>query len=131
MWSDPIADFLTRIRNAVVMRRPEVTMPSSLMKVAIAKVLKEEGYIRDHDVVEDGKQGKLRIQLKYGPRGEQIIRSLRRESKPGSRVYRGFEELPKVLDGLGVCVVSTNLGVVSDRVCRERKVGGELLCTVY
>jgi len=131
MWSDPIADFLTRIRNAVRVRRRDVSVPSSGIKIAIAKVLQDEGYIRGYDVIEDPKQDKLRVQLKYGPRGEQILRSIRRESKTGCRLYRKVDELPKVLDGLGICIVSTNLGVVSDRICRERNVGGELLCTVY
>jgi small subunit ribosomal protein S8 len=101
------------------------------MKTAIVRVLRDEGYIAGYDVIDDGKRGILRIQLKYGSRGEQVIHAIRRESRTGRRVYRGVEELPKVLDGLGICVVSTNRGVISDRACREFNVGGELVCTVY
>ncbi len=121
---------LTRIRNAVRVRRHQVTIPSSKLKVGIARVLLEEGYIRGYDVIEDSKQGTLRIDLKYGPRGEDVIHAIRRESKAGCRVYRKVDALPRVLDGLGICVVSTPKGVLSDRQCREMKVGGELLCTV-
>lgn len=130
MWADPIADMLTRIRNGLHARKPQVSIPSSKIKVGIARVLKEEGYINDFDVIDDNKQGLLRVNLKYGPRGEEIIRELNRTSKPGCRVYRGVDDLPKVMDGLGICVVSTAQGVLSDRQCRERKVGGELLCMV-
>ena len=131
MWSDPIADMLTRVRNAVRVRPPEVLIPSSKIKVGIARVLKEEGYINGFDVIEDTHQGKLRVQLKYGDRGEDVIHQLTRESKVGCRVYRKVKDLPRVLDGLGIAIVSTSLGVLSDRTCRERGVGGELLCTVY
>ena len=131
MWSDPIADMLTRIRNAVRVRRKQVTIPSSKIKVGIARVLLEEGYISGFDVVEDTKQGILRIDLKYGPRGEEIIHRLRRESKAGCRVYRKVSNLPRVLDGLGISIVSTPKGVLSDRGCRELNVSGELLCTVH
>ncbi len=131
MWSDPIADMLTRVRNAARVRRPEVLIPSSKIKVGIARVLKEEGYINGFDVIEDTHQGKLRVQLKYGDRGEDVIHQLIRESKVGCRVYRKVTDLPKVLDGLGIAIVSTSQGVLSDRTCRERGVGGELLCTVY
>lgn len=131
MWSDPIADMLTRIRNAVRVRSKRVTVPSSKVKVGIAKVLAEEGYIQGFDVIEDTKQGLLRIDLKYGPQGEDLIHRLRRESKPGRRVYRGCAELPRVCDGLGIAIVSTSRGVMSDRQCRESGIGGELLCSVY
>jgi small subunit ribosomal protein S8 len=131
MWSDPIADMLTRIRNGLRSKKRQVKVPSSRTKVGIARVLRDEGYIADYDVVDDGKQGILRIDLKYGPRGEDVIVSLKRESKPGRRVYRRVDSVPKVLNGLGVAVVSTSEGVLSDRECRERRVGGELLCTVY
>ena len=131
MWSDPIADMLTRVRNAARVRRPEVLIPSSKIKVGIARVLKEEGYINGFDVIEDTHQGKLRVQLKYGDRGEDVIHQLIRESKVGCRVYRKVKDLPRVLDGLGIAIVSTSQGVLSDRTCRERQVGGELLCTVY
>ena len=131
MWSDPIADMLTRIRNSVRVGRRLVTIPSSKIKVGIAKVLLEEGYINGFDVVEDTRQGLLRIELKYGPRGEQVIHVLERSSKPGRRLYKKVTDLPRVLDGLGTAIVSTSQGVLSDRVCRQQNVGGELLCTVY
>ena len=130
MWSDPIADMLTRIRNAVRVRRKQVTIPSSRVKVGIAQVLRDEGYIDGFSVIEDTRQGILRIDLKYGPRGEDVIRDIQRLSKPGCRVYRGVADLPHVMDGLGIAIVSTNKGVLSDRRCREKSVGGELLCTV-
>lgn len=131
MWSDTVADMLTRIRNAVAGRKREVKMPNSQLKAGIARVLQEEGYIDGFDTIEDTKQGVLRLRLRYGPRGENIIHSLQRVSRPGCRVYRGVGGFPKVLDGLGVSIVSTNRGVLSDRRCREQSVGGEVLCTVY
>ncbi|MCP4251764.1 MAG: 30S ribosomal protein S8 [bacterium] len=131
MWSDPIADMLTRIRNAVTGRKQQVPIPASKLKVGIAKVLKDEGYINDFDVIEDGKQGILRVDLKYGPRGEDLIHSIKRESRSGRRLHRGVDDLPLVLDGLGIAIVSTSKGILSDRACREQGVGGELLCSVY
>jgi len=131
MWSDPVADMLTRIRNAVHERRPEVRIPASKLKKGVAEVLKQEGYITDCDFIDDGRQGWLRIQLKYGPRGEDLIHSIKRESRSGRRLYVGVEDIPEVLDGLGIAVISTSQGVLSDRVCRERRIGGELVCTVY
>ena len=131
MWSDPVADMLTRIRNAVRERQKQVKIPASKLKTGIAQVLKDEGYITDFDVVEDTKQGLLRVDLKYGPRGEDLIHKLQKESKAGKRVYVGVDDIPKVLDGLGIAILSTSHGVLSDRVCREKRVGGELLCTVY
>ena len=131
MWSDPIADMLTRIRNAVRVRRTQVSIPSSKVKVGIAKVLKEQGYVNDYDLIEDNKQGILRIDLKYGPRGEDLVHSLKRESKPGRRLFVGVEEVPRVQDGLGIAILSTSRGILSDQDCRERRVGGELLCSVY
>ena len=131
MWSDPVADMLTRIRNALRVKKPKVNMPSSGLKVGIATVLKEEGYIEDFDVIDDNKQGILRLHLKYTAVGEPIITALRRSSKPGRRVYKAVDELPKVLNGLGVAIFSTSKGVLSDRKCRELNVGGEMLCTVY
>ena len=131
MWSDPIADMLTRIRNGIRVRHTQVKIPSSTLKVGIAKVLKKEGYVGDYDVIEDRKQGILRIDLKYGSRGEDIIRHIQRDSRAGRRVYRKVADLPRVLDGLGIAIVSTSKGVLSDRECREQNVGGEVLCTVY
>lgn len=131
MWSDPVADMLTRIRNAVRVKADRVLMPTSNLKAAIAKVLVDEGYIRGFDETAKGKDGRLRVELKYGERGEAVIQSLRRVSKPGRRVYRGVGALPRVLNGLGIAIVSTPQGVLSDRECRRRRVGGEILCTVY
>jgi small subunit ribosomal protein S8 len=131
MWSDPIADLLTRIRNAVLTNRKEVKIPSSNLKLGIARVLKEEGYINGYDLIENDKQGVLRIDLKYGSRGERVIQQIKRVSKPGRRVYHSVDDLPRVLEGLGIVIVSTSRGVMSDRECRKQRVGGELLCTVY
>jgi small subunit ribosomal protein S8 len=131
MWSDPIADMLTRIRNAASMHKPQVVLPCSKMKTGVARVLKEEGYVNGYDVIEDTKQSLLRIDLKYGQRGEDVIHEIRRVSKPGCRVYRGVGDLPKVLNGLGIVIVSTPMGILSDRQCREKRVGGEVLCTIY
>lgn len=128
--SDPIADMLTRIRNAVRVQRQNVNVRASRICEGIANVLKAEGYIEDYALVEDGKQGLLRIYLRYGPAGEQVITEIKRVSKPGRRVYSGAEDLPRPLDGMGVAIVSTSRGVLSDRRCRQENVGGEVLCTV-
>jgi small subunit ribosomal protein S8 len=127
---DPIADMLTRIRNANRVGRRMVLVPKSKICGGIAQVLKDEGYIDEVDVVEDGKQGQLRLKLKYSMSGERVIHELDRASKPGRRVYRGVDDLPRVLNGMGIVVVSTSKGVMSDRKAREENVGGELLCTV-
>lgn len=129
--TDPVADMLTRIRNANALMRNEVSIPSTAIKINIADVLKREGFIKDFEIITRPLQNELKVTLKYGPEGEKVIRSIRRTSKPGSRVYRGYEDLPVVLSGQGVSVVSTNQGVLSDRECREKKIGGEVLCTVY
>ena len=129
---DPIADMLTRIRNAVHAGLGKVDVKRSRICLGVAQVLKDEGYITDVQTVEDNTgQGLLRVYLKYGPQGEKLIQQIDRVSKPGRRVYRGVEALPRVLNGLGICVVSTSQGVLSDRQCRARRVGGEVLCTVY
>jgi small subunit ribosomal protein S8 len=128
--SDTIADMLTRIRNAVRNKAPRVDCRNSKICQGIAGVLKDEGYINDFVVIDDGRQGILRINLRYGPHGEQIIHTIRRESKPGRRVYRGVQELPRPLAGLGISIVSTPRGVLSDRKARTEHVGGELLCTI-
>ncbi len=127
--TDPVADMLTRIRNANALMW--VTMPSTAIKINIAEVLKREGFIKGYDIVDRPLQNELKIQLKYGPEGEKVIRSISRTSKPGCRVYRGYADIPVILSGQGVAVVSTNQGVLSDRECRDKKVGGEVLCTVY
>ena len=128
--SDPIADMLTRIRNAARVRRRHVNVRASKVCAGVANVLKQEGYIEDFKTIEDDKQGLLRIYLKYGPNGEQVITDLQRASRPGRRLYRGANELPKPMGGLGVAVVSTSKGVMSDRQARKGNVGGEVLCTV-
>ncbi len=128
--NDPISDMLTRIRNASSNRAKDVVCINTKVCRGIADVLKTEGFINDYALVEDGRQGKLKLRLKYGPRGETILHTLHRESKPGRRVYRGVEELPRPLQGLGICVVSTSKGVMSDRKCRTERIGGELLCVV-
>jgi small subunit ribosomal protein S8 len=127
---DPIADMLTRIRNANRVGRKLVLIPKSKICVGIAQVLKDEGYIDSYDVVDDERQGQIRVKLKYSNTGEKVIHVIDRESKPGCRVYRGVESLPKVLNGMGIVVISTSKGVMSDRKAREANVGGELLCTV-
>jgi small subunit ribosomal protein S8 len=128
--NDTIADMLTRIRNAVRNQTPRVDCRNSKICRGIAEVLKREGYITNYQVIEDGRQGILRLELKYGPRGEQLIHMIQRESRPGRRIYRGVSELPRPLAGLGISIVSTPMGVLSDRECRKEHIGGELLCTV-
>lgn len=128
--NDPISDMLTRIRNATRNRSKTVVCLNSRVCRGIADVLREEGYIDGYDVAEDGRQGKIKVRLKYGPRGETILHRIERESKPGRRVYRGVESLPRPMQGLGIAIVSTSRGVMSDRKCRADRVGGELLCTV-
>jgi small subunit ribosomal protein S8 len=129
-WSDPIADMLTRIRNASRVGKTQVNVKASKICEGIAAVLKREGYIQDYDRIDDGKQGLLRITLKYDPEGQPAITEITRMSKPGCRLYASVDSLPKVLAGMGIVVVSTSKGVISDRNCRENKVGGEVLCTV-
>ena len=127
---DPIADMLTRIRNANRVGRRFVQIPKSKICTGIAQVLKDEGYIDSFDVIDDERQGQIRIKLKYTNTGDKVIHVIDRQSKPGCRVYRGVDGLPKVLNGMGIAVVSTSKGVMSDRKAREANVGGELLCTV-
>jgi len=148
MMTDPIADMLTRIRNASLVERPAVDMPATKVKVAIAKVLVEEGFVLGYrigkyntndqghkDFQEVSGLGEphtvLQVFLKYGPDGEKVIRHIERYSKPGRRVYQGYKEVRRVLDGLGIAVLSTSKGVMSDRQARQQKVGGEILCTVW
>ena len=128
--SDPIADMLTRIRNAVRINERQVKIKASKICQGVAAVLKKEGYIEDFDRIDDSRQGILRITLKYDQDGRSIINEIDRTSKPGRRVYSSVDELPRVLAGMGIAIVSTSKGVVSDRNCREAKVGGEILCTV-
>ena len=130
--TDPIADMLTRIRNANTAKHDTVDVPSSKMKLAIAKILLDEGYIKSYELVENGKFNDIRITLKYGAsKNEKIISGLQRISKPGLRVYANKEELPKVLGGLGVAIISTNKGVITDKEARKLGVGGEVLCNIF
>ncbi|HEB68598.1 MAG TPA: 30S ribosomal protein S8 [Desulfobulbus sp.] len=129
--SDPLADMLTRIRNGVKARFESVDMPLSKLKVGVAKVLKEEGYVNDYHIIDQGVQGTLRVDLKYGPNSEQVITGIRRVSKPGLRQYKKSSNIPKVMSGLGVGILSTSQGVVTDRKARELNIGGELLCEVW
>jgi small subunit ribosomal protein S8 len=131
MMTDPIADMLTRIRNAVRVERPHVDMPMSKVKRGLAEVLKREGYIWDWEEVETRPANHIRIHLKYGPNGERVIRHIRRISKPGRRVFSGAAKLRPVLGGLGISVISTSRGVISDREARQRNLGGEVLCEVW
>ena len=131
MMTDPIADMLTRIRNAVRIERPQVEMPNSKVKLGVAEVLKREGYIWDFQEVPAAPTNHLRLELKYGPNGERVIRHIKRISKPGRRVYSKAKDLPPILNGLGISVISTSRGVISDREARQRNVGGEVLCEVW
>jgi small subunit ribosomal protein S8 len=130
--SDPIADMITRIRNANMAKHDTVDIPSSKMKLAIAKILLDEGYIKQYELLDEGSFKTIRIVLKYGAdRNEKIISGLKRISKPGLRVYAGTDELPRVLGGLGIAIISTNQGVITDKKARELKVGGEVLAFVW
>jgi len=129
--SDPIADMLTRIRNGLRARKDAVSVRASGICEGMLRVMKEEGYIKDYTRVDDDKQGMLRVYLKYGPAGEDVVNAIDRVSKPGCRVYGGVSELPRPLNGLGISIISTPQGILSDRQCRERNVGGEVLCTMY
>jgi small subunit ribosomal protein S8 len=131
MMTDPIADMLTRVRNAARIERPLVDMPSSKLKVNIAAVLKSEGYIWDYEVVEQSPQNVLRIHLKYGPNGEKVIQHVKRVSSPGRRVFARVDQMPDVLQGLGISIVSTSHGVMSNREARRKGVGGEVLCKLW
>jgi len=128
---DPIADMFTRIRNANRVGFERVNIKRSRICLGIARVLQDEGYIAAFDSIDDARQGLIRIDLKYGARGEKIIQGIRRESRPGRRMYRRARELPRVLDGLGIAIVSTSRGVLSDRQARKQNVGGEVLGTVW
>lgn len=131
VMTDPIADFLTRIRNANMVRHEMLEVPASNIKKEIAEILKREGFIRDVEYIEDNKQGILRIFLKYGPNNERVITGLKRISKPGLRVYAKTDEIPKVLNGLGIALVSTSQGVLTDKEARAKKIGGEILAYVW
>lgn len=131
VMTDPIADMLTRIRNANMVRHEKLELPASKMKKEIAEILKSEGYVRDYEYIEDSKQGVLRIFLKYGVNEERVITGIKRISKPGLRVYAKADEVPRVLNGLGIAIVSTSKGVLSDKAARSNAVGGEVLAYVW
>ncbi|MDQ1910863.1 30S ribosomal protein S8 [Paenibacillus sp. GD4] len=131
VMSDPIADMLTRIRNANVVRHETVEIPASKIKREIAEILKKEGFIRDAEYIEDNKQGIIRLFLKYGPNQERVISGLKRISKPGLRVYTKSQEIPRVLGGLGIAIISTSKGVMTDKEARQSKSGGEVVCYVW
>jgi small subunit ribosomal protein S8 len=131
VMTDPIADMLTRIRNANMVRHEKLEFPASKIKMEIAEILKREGFVRDVEYVEDNKQGIIRIFLKYGSNNERVITGLKRISKPGLRVYAKADEVPRVLNGLGIAIVSTSQGVLSDKEARAKQAGGEVLAYVW
>ena len=131
MINDPIADMLTRIRNAIIAKHKEVSIPTSKTKVNIAELLLNEGYITAFEVVGEGVNSEIKITLKYGPNNERVINGIKRISKPGLRIYAGYEDLPKVLNGLGIAIVSTSKGLMTDRQARAEKIGGEVLAYVW
>lgn len=129
--SDPIADFLTRIRNAGTVYHDKVEVPASSIKKDIAEVLKEEGFIKDYDYIEDNKQGVLRLYLKYGANRERVITGIKRISRPGLRVYAKKDQIPKVLGGLGIAIISTSKGIMPDKKARQEGLGGEVICYIW
>jgi small subunit ribosomal protein S8 len=131
VMTDPIADFLTRIRNGNMVMHETVEVPSSRMKVSIAEIMKNEGYIKDFEYIEDGKQGIIRVYLKYGGNKTKVITGLKRISKPGLRVYVQKDEIPKVLGGLGTAVISTSKGLMTDKLARKQGLGGEVVCYIW
>ncbi len=131
VMTDPIADFLTRIRNGNMVMHAKIEAPNSKMKVAIAEILLNEGYIKNFEVVEDGKQGIIRVYLKYGSKKEKVISGIKRISKPGLRVYVQKDEVPKVLGGLGTAIISTSKGVMTDKKARQAGLGGEVICYIW
>jgi small subunit ribosomal protein S8 len=131
MLTDPVADYLTRIRNANIAFHDTVEIPASRMKKALTEILKQEGFIRGFELVDDGKQGKIRIYLKYGKGKERVITGLKRISKPGLRVYVGKDEIPRVLGGLGIAILSTSKGIMTDKEARKQGVGGEVVCYIW
>lgn len=129
--TDPIADMLTRIRNAARAYKKEVAIPSSRMKVEIAKILKDEGYIKNFKVIDNNRQGTLHVTLKYADEKNNVISGLKRVSKPGCRIYCRGDEIPKVLDGLGIMIISTSQGILTGKKCEELGIGGEVLCQIW
>jgi len=131
MMTDPIADMLIRIKNASMARHKSVIVPASKIKLEIARILKEEGYIEDFKYIEEKPQAKIEIFLKYDENKRPVIAGVKRVSKPGRRIYRGYRNLPKVLDGFGIAIVSTSQGIMTDHEARRRKIGGEVLCEIW
>ena len=131
MVTDPIADMLTRIRNALQAKRSQVDLPASRLKREVARILAEEGYIKGYTFLEDGRQGILRLYLKYDEQGKPVLQGLKRVSRPGRRLYAGRSEVPRAMGGIGTTIVSTSRGVLTDRECRKLGVGGEVLCMVW
>jgi small subunit ribosomal protein S8 len=131
MMTDPIADMLIRIKNALMARHKTVVVPGSKLKLEIVRILKEEGYIEDYRVIEEKPQIKIEIVLKYDEKKRPVIAGIKRVSKPGRRIYRGYKELPKVLNGLGMAIISTSQGIMTDHEARKRRVGGEVICEIW
>jgi small subunit ribosomal protein S8 len=131
MMTDPIADMLIRIKNALMARHKTVVVPGSKLKLEIARILKEEGYIEDYRVIEEKPQKKIEIVLKYDEKKRPVIAGIKRVSKPGRRIYRGYKELPKVLNGMGIAIISTSQGIMTDHEARKRRVGGEVICEIW
>ena len=131
MMTDPIADMLTRIRNSVLIKAEKVDIPASRLKVEIAKIMKEEGFIKSYKIIKDKKQGILRVTLKYTQDNRPIVEGLKRIRKPGRRVYVGKDEVPSVVGGMGIAVMTTPKGILTDKVCRREGVGGEVLCYIW
>ena len=129
--TDPLADMLTRIRNAYAARHQKVDVPISKLKLEVARILKEEGFINNYKVIGDGVRRNIRVYLRYGPKGEQVVSKIVRVSKPGCRVYTGSATIPKVLGGIGISILSTSRGLMTDRQARREKVGGEIICRLY
>lgn len=131
VMTDPIADFLTRVRNANLVYHEKVEIPASKTKKSVAEILKQEGFIKDYEAIDDGKQGILRLYLKYGTNREKVITGLKRISKPGLRVYAKKDEIPRVLGGLGIAVISTSKGIMTDKQARKEGLGGEVICYIW
>ncbi len=129
--TDPVADMLTRIRNGIMVERETVNIPSSRIKIGIAEVLKKEGFIKEFKEIPDEKQGVLRVYLKYGPLNQKVISHIKRESTPGKRIYKGVEDIGRVLNGIGISIFSTSKGILSNKECRAHNIGGEHICTVW
>ena len=131
MMTDPISDMLIRIKNALMARHKTVVVSGSKLKLEIARILKDEGYIEDYRIVEERPQMKIEIVLKYDEKKRPVIAGIKRVSKPGRRIYRGYRELPRVLDGLGIAIISTSQGVMTDHEARKRRLGGEIICEIW